>query len=100
MNPMIPILTVLLLLVAIVCNQVVGVQKKLRILDRKINSLLASLGLDPMKTGSADAPIKRIAELYRAGKQDEAKHLAKETLTGPAEFKGAWQACKDKPVSA
>lgn len=96
MNPVIPILTVLVVLIAVVWNQVVGLKKQLHVLDRKLNALMASLGLDPKKTDSADDSIKRIAELYRAGKVDEAKQLAKDTLTSPDEFKKAWQVCKGK----
>jgi hypothetical protein len=99
MTPTTPMLAVLIFVAAYMCHQLVQARKQLSILDRKFNALLAGLGLDPQKTDFAAESIARIAELYRAGKQDEAKQLAKETLTSPAEFKKAWQACEDKSTS-
>ena len=96
MNPMIYVLITLTPILAVLSIQVTSIQKKVGVIDRKLNTLLTSLGLNPQKANLADACINQIAELYRAGKQDEAKQLAKEMLASPDEFKKAWQACKDE----
>ena len=97
MGSVVLILTMLVVLVAIIWKQIGGLQKQLCIQDRKLNALLASIGLDPLKADFAADSIKRIAELYQSGKPDEAKKLAKETLISVDEIKKASQACKEKP---
>lgn len=72
-------------------------QKQIRIQDRKLNALLTGVGLDPLKNDFADDSVRRIAELYHAGKPTEAKQLAKETLISIDEIKKASQACKGEP---
>lgn len=43
----------------------------------------------------SEETYKRILDLYKAGKKDEAKRLAKSELSSPAEFREAWQHIKE-----
>ena len=99
MNTEIIILMPMLILLGYVGSQVVTLRNKMAGLDRKLNMLLAGMGIDPQKTDFVADSINRISELYRAGKVAEAKQLAKETLINPAEFKKAWQACNSKSAA-
>ncbi len=99
MDPDIILLVVVVMIIGFTQFQVAKLHKRMASFERKLNTLLANMGIDPHKTDFVGDSINQIAELYRAGKVDEAKQLAKDTLDRPRDFKKAWKVCEEKPAS-